>query len=200
MNSYVPRARALRLYPAPSAPEPPAPPPPKAQPGPTTDSSYRVVSGYPPFVTSRDPQTWCRIMEHVSVLMVSDSPEFLETLVELNTTILAEAAQRGSITAETRDSRAAELAVVVEQTLEARKAGLIERLRRLHFERCCGGGGGGSGSRSSSSSGSGSGSGNADNPQRKESVQENRSVQESGDVQESKDVQESEDVLEEVGV
>lgn len=67
--------------------------------------------------------------------MSSDAPEFLKTLVELNTTVLAEAVDYGSISAETRESRAKELEVVVEKILAARKADINERLRRLYVER-----------------------------------------------------------------
>lgn len=67
--------------------------------------------------------------------MVSNAPEFLKALVELNTTILAEAVQYGSISAETRESRTKELDVVVEQLLATRKVELVERLRCLHLER-----------------------------------------------------------------
>lgn len=75
------------------------------------------------------------MMQHVVVVMSSDAPEFLEALVELNTVALAEAVQYGIISAETRESRANELEVVVEEILTARKAEIMERLRSLCLER-----------------------------------------------------------------
>lgn len=105
---------------------------------PSTDSSltaHTAVSGYPDLIPFRDPHTWCRMMQHVVVVMSSDAPEFLEALVELNTVALAEAVQYGIISAETRESRANELEVVVEEILAARKAEIMERLRCLCLER-----------------------------------------------------------------
>lgn len=94
-----------------------------------------TVSGYPAFIPSRDPHTWGRIMEHISVRLVSDAPEFLKALIRLNTTILAEAVQYGNISAETQESRGKELDAVVDKVLETRKVEIVERLRRLHSER-----------------------------------------------------------------
>ncbi|KAI5786453.1 hypothetical protein DFH27DRAFT_487295, partial [Peziza echinospora] len=53
--------------------------------------SFRVT-GYPPNVPSRDHITWCRLMQHISVLMVSDAPEFLDGLLNLDASISAEIA------------------------------------------------------------------------------------------------------------
>lgn len=64
--------------------------------------------------------------------MVSNAPEFLKVLVELNTTILTEALQYGIISAETQESRTKELDVVVEQLLATRKVELVEQLRCLY--------------------------------------------------------------------
>lgn len=94
-----------------------------------------TVSGYPAFIPSRDPHTWGRIMEHISVRLVSDAPEFLKALIGLNTKILAEAVQSGNISAETQGSRGKELDAAVEKALETRKTELVERLRQLHLDR-----------------------------------------------------------------
>lgn len=75
------------------------------------------------------------MMQHVVVIMSSDAPEFLEALVGLNTAALAEAVQYGIISAETRESRAKELEVVVEEILAVRKTEIVERLRRLCLKR-----------------------------------------------------------------
>lgn len=74
-------------------------------------------------------------MQHISVRMVSNAPEFLKALVELNITILAEALQYGSISAETQKNRTKELDLVVEQLLATRKVELVEQLRCLYSGR-----------------------------------------------------------------
>jgi len=56
-----------------------------------------IVSAYPPNIAGRDPRTWCRTFEHISVVMVSHAPEFLVALIELNSKILQEAVRSGQI-------------------------------------------------------------------------------------------------------
>ncbi|KAI5857171.1 hypothetical protein BZA05DRAFT_167643 [Tricharina praecox] len=56
------------------------------------------VTAYPPNEPGREPISLCRSLEHSTVLMVSDAPEFLDALVTLNDEILDEAARTGQIT------------------------------------------------------------------------------------------------------
>ncbi|KAH0602431.1 uncharacterized protein H6S33_008770 [Morchella sextelata] len=86
---------------------------------------------YPPNVPSRDPFTWCRIMQHVSVLMLTDSPDLLENLVHLNTSIL----NASNLPEAQRDARIKTLQEANDAVLENRKKGFSDRLKTLHLLR-----------------------------------------------------------------
>lgn len=84
---------------------------------------------YPPNVPSRDPFTWCRIMQHVSVLMLTDSPDLLENLIHLNTSILEASKLPGA------QARIKMLKDITDKILEDRKKDFFSRLKRLHHLR-----------------------------------------------------------------
>ncbi|KAG0136671.1 hypothetical protein HOY82DRAFT_598923 [Tuber indicum] len=93
------------------------------------------VSGYPPIVPSRDPHTWCRVMQHVSVLLLSDSPEFLDALNVLNTAILEESNTAGLIDEDKRQALESGVRDSLRAAQEKRKNELPARLRELHLLR-----------------------------------------------------------------
>lgn len=86
-----------------------------------------IVTGYPPNIPSRDPNTWCRIMQHVQVLMISDAPEFFTAILELDRSIRAEVFQGGDMT----DQRAAEIEKVRSEWTEKQKSDPEERMSNL---------------------------------------------------------------------
>ncbi|CUS14710.1 unnamed protein product [Tuber aestivum] len=92
-------------------------------------------SGYPPIVPSRDPHTWCRVMQHVSVLMLADSPEFLDALNVLNAEILEESSAAGLIDMDKRQALESGLRDSLQTVGEKRKSELSARLRNLHLLR-----------------------------------------------------------------
>ena len=63
----------------------------------TLANCIATVTAYPPNIPSRDPSTWCRIMQHVQVLMVSDAPEFLHGLANLDNSIRSEASEQSCL-------------------------------------------------------------------------------------------------------
>ncbi|PWW78905.1 hypothetical protein C7212DRAFT_356157 [Tuber magnatum] len=92
-------------------------------------------SGYPPIVPSRDPHTWCRVMQHVSVLLLTDSPEFLDALNVLNTAILEESHTAGIIDEGKREALESGVRDSLRTVREKRKSELSARLRELHLLR-----------------------------------------------------------------
>ncbi|RPA97927.1 hypothetical protein L873DRAFT_1689447 [Choiromyces venosus 120613-1] len=92
-------------------------------------------SGYPPNVPSRDPHTWCRVMQHVSVLMLTDSPEFLEALNVLSSTILEESYAAGLIDEDKRQALESGVRDSIRTVQEKRKSELSTRFRKLHLLR-----------------------------------------------------------------
>ncbi|RPB07837.1 hypothetical protein P167DRAFT_495186 [Morchella conica CCBAS932] len=72
---------------------------------------------YPPNVPSRDPFTWCRIMQH--------------NLLHLNTTILT----ASNLPEAQRDARIKTLQEASDAVLENRKKGFFDRLKMLHLLR-----------------------------------------------------------------
>lgn len=90
-----------------------------------------IVTAYPPNVPSRDPITWCRIMQHVQVLMVSDAPEFLLGLANLDKSIRAEASQHQGL----ETSEIENFDRNFEKVSEERQKFIRDRLRNLLIAR-----------------------------------------------------------------
>lgn len=80
-----------------------------------------TVSGYPPNIPGRDHYTWCRVMQHVQVLMLSDSPEFLEEMMQLDHSIRAHIAS-ANVSELIVKQGLEELEEAREQILEQRKS------------------------------------------------------------------------------
>lgn len=70
-------------------------------------------------------------MQHVSVLMITDSPDLLENLLHLNTTILT----ASNLPEAQRDARIKTLQEASDAVLENRKKGFFDRLKMLHLLR-----------------------------------------------------------------
>ncbi|KAG0643788.1 hypothetical protein HOY80DRAFT_283453 [Tuber brumale] len=92
-------------------------------------------SGYPAIVPSRDPHTWCRVMQHVSVLLLSDSPEFLDALNVLNTAILEESNAAGLVDEDKRQALESGVHDSLRDAQEKRQSELSARIRKLHLLR-----------------------------------------------------------------
>ncbi|KAI5813430.1 hypothetical protein BZA77DRAFT_358073 [Pyronema omphalodes] len=67
------------------------------------------VSAYPPNIPGRVSGTLCRKLEHSTVAMVSDSPEFMNELVKLNNEIVEEAVRARILDRKEADRRIAAL-------------------------------------------------------------------------------------------
>jgi len=74
-------------------------------------------------------------MQHVSVLMLMDSPEFLEALSVLNTTILEESNTAGLIDEDKRQALESGVRDSLQSIQERRKSELSARFRKLHLLR-----------------------------------------------------------------
>lgn len=68
-------------------------------------------------------------MQHVSVLMLTDSPDLLENLINLNTSILEASKLPGA------QARIKMLKDITDKILEDRKKDFFSRLKRLHHLR-----------------------------------------------------------------
>ncbi|KAL7273480.1 hypothetical protein RUND412_003655 [Rhizina undulata] len=71
----------------------------------SVDKGMLHVTPYPPSFPSRDPKTWCRVLQTFSVLLIMDAPEFLGSLVDLNSEVLREAVRKRIISREEKETR-----------------------------------------------------------------------------------------------
>lgn len=85
--------------------------------------SFRVTA-YPPNIPSRDPSTWCRIMQHVQVLMISDAPEFLHGLANLDSIIRSEAS-------DSKECECQNFNKILVQIVERRQVEIRDRLSNI---------------------------------------------------------------------
>jgi len=91
-----------------------------------------IVSAYPPNIPGRDPRTWCRTFEHISVLMVSDAPEFLASLIELNSNIMQRAVKSGKIVQTEALERERELGELARAIFDRPGIAMVKILQERH--------------------------------------------------------------------
>lgn len=90
-----------------------------------------LVSAYPPNIPGREEKTLCRKLEHSTVIMISDAPEFLRAVVVLDGVVLEDAVESGLIGREEADKRRTGLGALLAELVPASEEERQKRLRKV---------------------------------------------------------------------